>query len=241
MTTARLVLSPHPDDAVWSIGGCLAGWRDRGCPVTVLTVFDGAGQRTTEGWRRIADPGVRRRENEVALARLRVGGVSLGLPDAALRTGYEERDRLFGPPADGDAPLVARIAAGITASLSPGARLYAPVAAGDHVDHRLVRSAVESAPVLAARTVWYEDFPYRLSARHTTGLHPVWHRVDMGDWVVTARCYASQAAALFGSPDRLDAALRSRARRHGAAAGFAYAVRLWFPRSDELPKIPQMG
>ncbi|GAA0911501.1 PIG-L deacetylase family protein [Streptomyces thermoalcalitolerans] len=38
---AHLVVSPHPDDAVWSLGGRLARWVARGIPVTVVTVFDG--------------------------------------------------------------------------------------------------------------------------------------------------------------------------------------------------------
>ncbi|GFH38240.1 PIG-L deacetylase family protein [Streptomyces pacificus] len=39
---AQVVVSPHPDDAVWSLGGRLAHWVARGVPVTVVTVFDGA-------------------------------------------------------------------------------------------------------------------------------------------------------------------------------------------------------
>ncbi|MER7487010.1 PIG-L family deacetylase [Streptomyces sp. NPDC126497] len=38
---AQLVVSPHPDDAVWSLGGRLAHWVAQGVPVTVVTIFDG--------------------------------------------------------------------------------------------------------------------------------------------------------------------------------------------------------
>ncbi|WP_181807614.1 PIG-L family deacetylase [Streptomyces shenzhenensis] len=38
---AQLVVSPHPDDAVWSLGGRLAHWVEQGVPVTVVTIFDG--------------------------------------------------------------------------------------------------------------------------------------------------------------------------------------------------------
>ncbi|HEX6358695.1 PIG-L family deacetylase [Actinophytocola sp.] len=224
--TARLVVSPHPDDAVWSLGGCLARWRHAGDPVTVLTVFDGPPSGPVAGWRQVAEPAVRHEENRRALTTVDVLGASVGLPDAALRTGdrgprYPRLLSLFTRPNPDDAALPGAIAATIRAHLAPGAALYAPLAAGNHVDHQLVRAAVETDPVLRARATWYEDIPYRLGPRDTTGLHPRHEPVDLSAWLTAAACYESQADALLGGVPQLRATLTERAADHGGA------VRLW--------------
>ncbi|GII84195.1 hypothetical protein Ssi03_21850 [Sphaerisporangium siamense] len=247
--SGRLVLSPHPDDAVWSIGGCIARWRRAGEPVTVLTVFDGppngpiaglpsdmasgtaegAAGVTTEDWRRVAEPAVRREEDRRALAAIDAGGVSVGLPDAALRTSdneprYSRVLSLFGRPHPDDHTLPAAIAAAIHAHLAPGDALYAPLAAGNHIDHRLVRAAVESDPTLRARTTWYEDVPYKLAPRDTAGLHPRYEPIDPADleaWIAAAVHYESQAEAVLGGTRELRAHLTGRVEPHGGA------IRLW--------------
>ena len=239
----RLVVSPHPDDAVWSVGGCLARWRHEGCRVTVLTVFDGVPDDCAPAgaWRHIADPASRAEENRRALGILGVHGESVGLPDAALRgrdgtPAYPAPPSLFGPPHPDDGPLVPRIAAAIVARTGPRTALYAPLAAGDHVDHHLVRVAVEA---LGRPAAWFEDFPYRLAARHVAGLRPRYEPVELAAWIAAARCYASQAAALLQSPDRLIRALRSRAEAHGRAARLPVATRLWCAPPDSGTGLTQ--
>jgi len=232
----RLVLSPHPDDAVWALGGCLADWAASGDRVVVLTAFDGDPPPgpAPAGWRAIADPAVRQAEDARARARLGVRGVSLGLPDAALRRSggrpsYPSRLSLFGPPADADEDLLAPIASAVHElldRLGAGTRLYAPLAAGRHVDHQLARAAVVG-DVLPGTATWYEDFPYRLARRDVLGLRPRYERVRLADWLAAAACYPSQAAALLGGVEPLTRALCERAAMHGAAAGREYATRLW--------------
>ncbi|WP_380284979.1 PIG-L deacetylase family protein [Kitasatospora purpeofusca] len=245
----HLVVSPHPDDAVWSLGGRIARWTAAGLPVTVVTVFDGAdaadaaegadgqdgpdGPDGPDGWRRIAEPAVRRREDRAALAALGVTRVSLALPDAALRTTagrprYRAVPRLFGRPHPDDAALPAAVAGALRPWCPPGTRLHAPLAAGRHVDHALVRAAVEE--LAAPGTAWYEDFPYPLRQRDHAGLvarcDPL-TPADLDRWLAGAEHYAGQAVALFGGPGPLRDALLARARAHGAAAGHPYADRHW--------------
>jgi LmbE family N-acetylglucosaminyl deacetylase len=234
----RLVLSPHPDDAVWSVGGCLAEWAARGDRVVVLTAFDGDPPPgpAPVGWRAVADPAVRRAEDARARGCLGVAGVSLGLSDAALRRSggrpsYPSRLSLFGPPADADEDLLAPIAAAahdLLDRLGAGTRLYAPLAAGRHVDHQLARAAVAD-DVPPATITWYEDFPYRLARRDVVGLRPQYEPVRLGDWLAAAACYPSQAGALLGGVEPLARALCERAVAHGGAAGREYATRLWVP------------
>lgn len=236
--TQHLVLSPHPDDAVWSAGGRIAGWVRAGEPVTVLTVFDGpagsdggpADQPPAGGWRRMADPAVRRAEDRDALDLLGARLVQAGLPDAALRVvdgrpRYSSRLRLFASPHESDRGLVTRIAGLVADLLDTTIRLHVPLAAGRHVDHVLVRAAAESLPDCALE--YYEDFPYRLAAADHRGLVADLHEVRADGWLRAALRYRSQVDAMFGSCGAFARALLTRARQYGRAIGARYAERTW--------------
>lgn len=228
-----LVLSPHPDDAVWSLGGRIADWIRAGRPVTVLTVFDGttAGPAPPGRWRAVADPALRRREDEAAVGRLGARRHSLGLIDAALRRRedgeprYTSLIRVFGSMHPADSDLIGRIRAGVLGLAGDGGTVYAPLAAGRHVDHCLVRAAVEDTPQLRLR--FYEDFPYQISAGAHAGLVPYYTEVSAGDWLAGALEYRSQVKALFGSSAALARALLARAARYGTDIGVRYATRGW--------------
>ncbi|QUX26936.1 PIG-L family deacetylase [Nocardiopsis akebiae] len=220
-TVDHLVLSPHPDDAVWSLGARIARWRREGARVLVLTVFDGPDPDPVPGGASralSAPPSARRAEDRAALSLLGLAPHSLGLADAAARRSdgvprYPSVTRLFSTPHPDDAALVDRIAEAIARHRDGGTLVHAPLAAGDHVDHRLTRAAVERAGVGAP--AWYEDFPYTVRARHRQGLArraSALTEADTEVWLEAARCYTSQARSLFGGTDALTAALRERAR-----------------------------
>ncbi|MDJ0462513.1 PIG-L family deacetylase [Streptomyces sp. H27-C3] len=250
----HVVVSPHPDDAVWSLGGRLARWASRGTPVTVVTVFDApaaagaerlgdaadAGDSgTADGldgparWRSIAEPAVRRREDRAALDALGAAHVSLGFTDAALRTSdgryrYSSAPRVRGHHHPDDAVLSGAIRDALRPWCPPGARVHGPLAAGRHVDHVLVREAVERLG--RPDTAWYEDFPYPLRRRDHDGMtadcEPL-TAADLDSWLAGAALYASQARALFGGTDVLRETLLARVRAHGATAELPYADRYW--------------
>lgn len=241
----RVVVSPHPDDAVWSLGGRLAKWVAAQEPVTVITVFDGAGRvDPAEPWRAVAEPRVRRAEDEDALACLGVRRISLGLADAALRTTgsqyrYTHPRRLFGAPSPQDADLAEVLAARLRPWCAAAAEVHAPLAAGHHVDHVLVREAV--ARLKPARTVWYEEFPYPLRARDVSGLrdqHEPLSPDDLERWLEGAGRYASQARSLCGDVPRLRAALTRRACEHASGTGLAHADRHWVSGSESEEEVP---
>ncbi|MFJ4795977.1 PIG-L deacetylase family protein [Kitasatospora purpeofusca] len=162
-----LLVSPHPDDIAYSVGGllALAGPLPR---ATLLTVF------TRSAWalpRRLrkAGPqvvGARRRTEELRYCRLR--GLAdyspLGLDDASLR-GYDDVGELTADPAADP------VGPALTAALAPALRdtaadtVLAPAAVGGHVDHLLVHRAVRAAGLPSATVLWYEDLPY-------AGQHP---------------------------------------------------------------------
>lgn len=160
--TVALFLSPHLDDAILSCAGRILHHVERSDRVVVLTVFSHADPSHEAGW------AARRREDEVAAARLGATTRWLGLPDAPFRDpAYRSFDleALCGPLAPGDASWRARLTAALhdeVAALDP-AWVYTPLGVGDHVDHRLVLEACVAGPSprrLELRC--YEDHPYAL-------------------------------------------------------------------------------
>jgi len=165
----HVYLSPHLDDAVFSCGGAMAAQRARGERVRVITVCavppsedtpappllrDGllaAGLNATEFVRS------RREEDRRALSLLDVEYEWAEGLDAIYRLPHTYRTlgALAGPIAAED-PLI-ELAAALVRSIPPDALLYAPLGAGEHVDHCIVCEAVMHA---GRRALFYEDFPY---------------------------------------------------------------------------------
>jgi LmbE family N-acetylglucosaminyl deacetylase len=115
-------------------------------------------------------PAVRREEDRRALARLSpaIRAIHLPLADAIYRRHpasgealYASEAAIFGPPHLDDPALAALLdSAPPTGSAAGSGLIYAPLSAGGHVDHRIVRQAVESWGIDPARLRWYEDYPY---------------------------------------------------------------------------------
>lgn len=236
-TNAQVVISPHPDDAVWSVGGRLAGWSEEGRQTTVVTVFDGPGNSSSKlehAWRLAAEPSVRRREDRAALGPLGCRTVSLGLTDAALRRSgatyrYGSPRRLFGEWHADDVALVSQIATALRPEIQPGVTVHAPLAAGRHCDHALVRAAV--AELAPPDLLWYEEFPYRLRSRDHVGLTPKWRKIEAAQlqiWLACGARYESQVTAMFGEAARFRAALTTRATEHAKETQSLYADRYWW-------------
>ena len=160
-----LAVSPHLDDAAFSVGGTLAVLADAGHDVTVLTCFtrsvpDPQGFalacQTDKGLEPEVDyMAVRRREDDAALAVLGVRQQHLDLPEAPHR-GYDSAPALFaGARPDDD---MWRDVADLLAPLEADLWL-APQGLGAHVDHLQVLRAVAG---LRRPTAWWRDSPYVL-------------------------------------------------------------------------------
>jgi LmbE family N-acetylglucosaminyl deacetylase len=154
------ILSPHPDDAAFSVGGLL----HRRCfsSATIVTIFGKTNFLGVAGfqseWHEAT--GTRKREDE-AFARL-VGATLIYRchPEAALRVAPCE-DVIFNPATDPLCPPgLADDLAEILVEKTPDL-ILAPLGLGGHIDHLLVRSI---APCLAetcgAALGYYEDLPY---------------------------------------------------------------------------------
>ncbi len=227
-----VAVSPHLDDAAFSVGGTLALLAGAGARVRLLTVYTASvpdpqgfalACQLDKGLPADADyMALRRAEDAAATAALGVRGEHLPLVEAPHR-GYGSAAALFGPVLPGDADQPERVLAALEGALGDGAPdlLLGPLALGEHVDHRHVRDAVLA---LAARRgvpvrLW-RDTPYVLRP----GAAPP-DPQDVGVPLTGAalaakvracRAYTTQLGFQFGGADGAERAVRDLARDEGA-------------------------
>jgi LmbE family N-acetylglucosaminyl deacetylase len=117
-------------------------------------------------------------------------------------------------------------------------RVFAPLAVGGHVDHRL---AFLAARRLGPRygVLHYEDYPYAaregaLQARVAELNRPMQPRItsisdEIGVKIAAIARYKSQLDVLFGSAEAMPAAVRAYAQSVAGSTGDAgYAERYWY-------------
>jgi LmbE family N-acetylglucosaminyl deacetylase len=152
-----VVLSPHPDDAVFSLGATIARAAREGSRVTVFTVFGGdpTSSQPAGSWDRqagFATAGeaavARRREDELACSLVFATPVWQTFPDEQYTDGRED---------ESVANAVREVVADADALLLPGF----PLTHADHV--RVVRLVLEGR-LFRGKTVLYSEQPYTLWA-----------------------------------------------------------------------------
>jgi LmbE family N-acetylglucosaminyl deacetylase len=216
-----LAVSPHLDDAAFSVGGTLAALADAGHEVTVVTcltasVPDPTGFALACQLDKGLGPDVdymalRRAEDTAAMAVLGATPVHLALPEAPHR-GYASAADLFAGVLPDDEvwrEIAARLA-DLGADL--GAELWlAPQGLGGHVDHLQVGRA---AADLDRPVLWWRDSPYVLrdpgarSGPHVPGgLAEVRPAADGARRADACARYASQLGFQFGGEAGMRAAL----------------------------------
>jgi LmbE family N-acetylglucosaminyl deacetylase len=212
-----VAVSPHLDDAAFSVGATLATLSDAGHDVTVLTVFAGSVRsptgfalacQTDKGLAAEVDyMAVRRAEDAVAVAVLRTRFDHLPFREAPHR-GYECAAALFAGVRSDDV-----VWQDVRAALRPyDADLWlAPQGLGGHVDHLQVVRAVAA---LDRPTAWWRDAPYVLRAPGAApsddlpgGLEPVTVPGDEARRADACACYGTQLGFQFGGADGMRAAL----------------------------------
>lgn len=249
-----VILSPHADDAVWSLGGVLAGWASR-TGVTVITVFNAEPDaraldalRSDKGnaWRYLPRAEVRHREDARAIAALGARVQVLPFVDAAMRYDtvgfdYPSMGSLFGPIRSADGPLRRRVSDALAASLEPGDWVVAPLGLGRHVDHRIVRDV---AVDLSRDVIFYQDVPYSADLSdhdiqtHVRTVAPDLRPSDIGcdpaGWQAAALMYRSQVKRLFGRADKFRDLLHRQALRYGDPP----VCRIWSRAATNLATVP---
>jgi len=188
MAPTVLVVSPHLDDAVLSVGGSIAAWVAEGARVVVASVYT-TGPALSEiapVMRKFADYDTRRAEDEAACAIVGAESRRLGQIERAFRRPYLTNWNFFSTPSarSGFATLGKVTAAIDTLSDLAPDRILVPLGIGNHVDH--VEAAIAATDWAIARgwldRVWfYEDF-YAMSGTmrqvHFVAQLRLWRRRD---------------------------------------------------------------
>ncbi|HEY9401932.1 MAG TPA: PIG-L family deacetylase [Pyrinomonadaceae bacterium] len=199
-----LIISPHCDDAIFSLGGALArgrlGTADV-CNVFTETNFSIAGAGDA------AETTARRQlEDQAALAKVGARPVYLGLPDACLRPPYAEPESYLSPALD---PLLDPVWPLASAALLDFiARhdhdlLCFPLGLGCHIDHRIAARCGLELSSRGEAVIFYEDLPYDAARRpgavaaHVRALaggleSRVLKHVDLRDKLALVCAYSSQ-------------------------------------------------
>jgi LmbE family N-acetylglucosaminyl deacetylase len=175
-----LILSPHRDDAAFSLALAIETWLTAGHTITLLNVFTRSlhapysdADFIHENDRLSYVSAMRLREDELFLQRLtqplsrahkaHLHMADLNLKDAPIRLRIPD-DALYDTPVNPEDPAIEKIRKALTRQSELGnlEALVLPAALGHHVDHLTVR---EAALPLAATlpSAFYEDLPYAAS------------------------------------------------------------------------------
>lgn len=223
MTQEHLVaVSPHLDDAAFSAGGTLAAHVRRGGRVTVVTCFTGnVAQPKGFALACQLDKGLppdvdymhlRRQEDSRAWSVIGADVVHLPFLEAPHR-GYHCAAALFDARLPDD-DAVEALAPALAHVVADAASVLGPLAIGDHVDHHIVREALQRV-VAPHRLLLWEDWPYLDRAER---LPPSPARIiDLDDELLATRmamcaAYESQLRFQFGGRDAMDQRLTAITR-----------------------------
>jgi LmbE family N-acetylglucosaminyl deacetylase len=227
-----VVLSPHPDDAVFSCTGLIAALKDR-LPFTVMTLACGMPDAEAHA----AKVKQRRTEDSKALGMLGVNHLQVGFLDAPFRQDASGRFLYRGRVTEdlgldaGDGEHVKRLISFLRSVILGQGKtlLVSPLGIGGHVDHILARNV--ACALLGASTrgdlqlLFYEDFPYvsriapdtlEVLSIHRSCLEASGLRLEGAFFVETdielkSECcwtYETQAPGLFGTREELIQRLR---------------------------------
>ena len=185
-----LVLSPHRDDAAFSLGLAIDTWLAAGHKVQVLNFFTQslyAPYSDAESLHRndrVSFVSAVRRREDIAwnkMLRDRLEFHDLDLHDAPLRLNCDLGELPTLEIRAGDRALAR--AAGAVAKLTRNATpettaVLAPLCVGAHIDHRIVRqAAIDTLATSALPFAFYEDLPY--AAREEEAGRHASHAADL--------------------------------------------------------------
>jgi LmbE family N-acetylglucosaminyl deacetylase len=224
-----LVLSPHLDDAAFSLGPLIAS-ATMNCAVTVATAFTASvaepsgfalACQTDKGLPVEADYMALRRQEDIKWAsQLNTTTHHGPLPEAPHR-GYNSAEALFSGIHGHD-----RVGEALTGWLSQTIAeftpdlVFVPLGVGNHVDHLWLRHAAETALPDGLAVIYYQDQPYcwkrrhspkDLSQSHAKGLaihRLIPNRTAVHRALNANECYATQIPFQFGSCTAMHQQLR---------------------------------
>ena len=166
-----LVVSPHRDDAAFSLLLSIDHWMSVGHRVTLLNIFTQslyAPYADAESMRehaQLADvSALRKKEDESFLASIPgIAMTDLNLEDAPIRLSCDSATvcDIEADPNDPAIPAISKALPFQARASQPVHALVVPLALGHHVDHRVVRDTILPFTTHLP-TAFYEDLPYAM-------------------------------------------------------------------------------
>ncbi len=176
--------------------------------------------------------GARRAEDEAACARLGANPVHFDLPDCIYRRLPDgeplvkaEAD-LWQPVPEAERPRVDQLTAQIAQRLPSRCRLAAPLALGDHIDHRLLRAV---SLRLNRAVHFYPDYPYAAHSgvKLNAYIEKTWRRerfpvseTALKAWQDAVACYTSQISSFWVDLAEMHLSLSQYSRQGGGSLLF---------------------
>jgi LmbE family N-acetylglucosaminyl deacetylase len=251
-----LLLSPHRDDAAFSLALSISHWLNAGHTVTILTVFTRSlyapysdAEFVHENDRLSYVSAMRLREDQLFLQRMtqnlsrsrkaNVQMIDLNLKDAPIRL-RTPLDQLCDTPVNPEDPAIEKIRKALGRQSESGnlEALILPLALGHHVDHLTVRAA--ASPLAATLpAAFYEDLPYAathsVAAADLEGLQAGTYLPDLqsSQPLTPVFCRSAPAEAAVELKRHLAAGYASQIDDETAntisafAANYSAAERLW--------------
>ncbi len=218
-----IYISPHLDDAVLSAGGLIYEQVRAGLQVEIWTIFCGFppseevspfAQLLHFQWGIHSAAELvrsRRAEDEKACQTVGAKPVYFDYLDCIYRQGKHNDwlySTVFVPPHEDEADLPVRIAESISARLEPTDQLVCQLGVGSHVDHIIVRRAVE---LLQRPLLHYADIPYLFNTPQEFNTYAAGMKgnafavgeAGLKSWQEAISAYESQISSLFESPDHM--------------------------------------
>ncbi len=234
-----IYISPHLDDAILSMGGLIYEQVRQGQSVEIWTAISGMPDssevsqlaqeiHTAWGFQSVKDTILsRREENRLAAKIVGATDIYLDFLDSIYRRspngGWLYQNNTFVPPHTDDADLPRQMVMAMNKRLKPDDKIVCPLAIGGHVDHVIVRQAVEN---LGRDILYYADIPYLLSDPSslkfiTQNMQASKQKISIKGllaWVESVAAYASQISMEFESQRKMRLAI----------VGYGWlGVRLW--------------
>ena len=219
-----IYISPHLDDAVLSCGGLIQEQSISKTLVEIWTICAGdppegdlspLALRLHEEWGSGSEtPASRRAEDVAACQLLGVRHRHLSFLDCIYRQAsdgtwlYPDEGSIQGPLSPQDDFTIRTLETFLVAILKPDDVVVCPLTIGKHVDHQMVRQAIEG---LNRPFLYYADIPYLFN--HPTQLPELtqffkpqvypFSNQALVFWLEAIRIYKSQIASLFNNTEQM--------------------------------------
>jgi len=224
-----IYLSPHFDDAAFSCGGLIWEQVQRGDDVSIFTICAGDppsgpispyAQSLHDRWETSQNAvSIRSTENLRSCQILGATAINFTLSDVIYRRSPSDGSPVCESDADliaelrpEETPLIDYLKDDLEKRIPLNCEIVSPLALGGHVDHRLVRAAVEAL----GRSVWYyADFPYLKNLDETPLELEMAHRMvpiterGLEIWQASIAAHVSQISTFWTGIDQMRAAVRS--------------------------------